>query len=62
MSFTLGTALCLPIYLLIMTTTISSNVIGASAASFFTNHSVQLLLDSVIGQSVAVIGHLKSES
>ena len=41
---------------LITTITISSNVIGAFAALFFTNHSVQLWSDSVIRQ-LAVIGH-----
>ena len=42
---------------LIITITISSNVIGALAALFFTYHSVQLLMDSVIKQ-LAVITHL----
>ena len=36
--------------------TISSNMIGALAALFFTNHSTEL--DSVIGQ-LTVIGQLK---
>ena len=45
-----------PITLLIITITIFSNAIGASAASFFTNHSIQLYSESVIGQ-LAVIGH-----
>ena len=42
---------------LIITITISSNVIGALAALFFTYHSVQLLMDSIIKQ-LAVITHL----
>ena len=42
---------------LIITITISSNVIGALAALFFTYHSLQLLMDSVIEQ-LAVITHL----
>ena len=42
---------------LIITITISSNVIGALAALFFTYHSVQLLMNSVIEQ-LAVITHL----
>ena len=42
---------------LIITITISSNVIGALTALFFTYHSVQLLMDSVIKQ-FAVITHL----
>ena len=46
---------CLPI--LIITITISSTVIGALAALFFTNHSLTLKSDIVIGQ-LAVIGHL----
>ena len=41
---------------LIITITISSSVIGASAALYFPNYSVQLWSGSVIGQ-LAVIGH-----
>ena len=48
----------LGINVLIITITISSNMIGVSiAALYFTNHSVHLQSDSVIGQ-LAVIGHL----
>ena len=46
-----------PLVRLITTITISSNVTGTLASLFFTYHSVQLLLDSVIGE-VAVIGHI----
>ena len=46
---------------LIITISISSNVIVASAALYFTNHSMQLLSDSVIGQlAVEVANHIKS--
>ena len=38
------------IFYLIITITNSSNIIGALAALFFINRSVQLLSDSVIGQ------------
>ena len=46
-----------PISGLIITITVSSNVIGTLAALIFTNQSVELLLDNVIWQ-LAVIGHL----
>ena len=36
--------------ILIITITISSNVIGASAALYFTNHCIQLYQAPVIGQ------------
>ena len=45
----------------IITVTISSNVIGALPALFFTNHSVQLLSNSVI-QQLAVMGYLLLDS
>ena len=45
---------------LIITITISSNVMGAVAALFFTNHSVKLSSDSAIGQ-LAVITCMKEK-
>ena len=45
----------------IITVAISSNVIGALPALFFTNHSVQLLSNSVI-QLLAVMGYLLLDS
>ena len=44
--------------IIIITITNSSNIIDTFAASFFTNNSVQLQSDSVIGQ-LAVIEQLK---
>ena len=41
----------------IITITNSLNIIGEFAASFFTNHFIQLKPDNVIGQ-LAVMGHL----
>ena len=46
---------------LIITITISSNMIGALTGLFPTNYCVGLKSDSVIGQ-LAEIGHLKSDS
>ena len=40
--------MCTPISGLIITITVSSNVIGTLAALIFTNQSVELLLDNVI--------------
>ena len=49
--------MCTPISGLIITITVSSNVIGTLAALIFINQSIELLLDNVIWQ-LAVIGHL----
>ena len=40
--------MCTPILGLIITITVSSNVIGTLAALIFTNQSIELLLDNVI--------------